>query len=194
MEFDELKQIWDAQNNQPLYVIDEQALHNRILSKLRGGYHITSITELLLLIVNLGSGIFILAIDLSHKQGRIYMYLTAAWMFLTFIYILVSRIRRIRGNHRFDRSLHGDLEHAISIATYQVRLSQVMRWNILPIAALVLLSLWEGQKPIRAIVGVGIVFTLAYYVSGWEHGIYKRRKRELQKLQGKLAQKDFDRI
>ncbi len=34
MEFDEMKKIWDAQNNQPLYVIDEKALHNRIQSKM----------------------------------------------------------------------------------------------------------------------------------------------------------------
>src|SRR4051812_1101237 len=33
MEFDEMKKIWDAQNNQPLYVIDEKGLHNRIQSK-----------------------------------------------------------------------------------------------------------------------------------------------------------------
>src|SRR5690349_6966310 len=36
MEFDEIKKIWDAQNNQPLYVIDEKALHNRIQSKMKG--------------------------------------------------------------------------------------------------------------------------------------------------------------
>ena len=33
MEFDELKQVWDSQNNELLYAINEQALHNRILSK-----------------------------------------------------------------------------------------------------------------------------------------------------------------
>jgi hypothetical protein len=33
MEFDEMKKIWDAQNNQPLYVLDEKALHNRFSGK-----------------------------------------------------------------------------------------------------------------------------------------------------------------
>ena len=27
MEFDELKKVWDSQNKEPMYVIDEQALH-----------------------------------------------------------------------------------------------------------------------------------------------------------------------
>ena len=44
MEFDEIKKIWDAQNNQPLYVIDEKALHNRIQSKMNVK-HLTNISD-----------------------------------------------------------------------------------------------------------------------------------------------------
>ena len=59
MEFDELKQVWDSQNNELLYAINEQALHNRILSKKKQAYHITNVSELLMIIVNMGAGYFV---------------------------------------------------------------------------------------------------------------------------------------
>ena len=187
MEFEELQQIWDSQNNQPLYVINEKALHNRILSKKKQAYHITNFTELLLIIVNSGTGCFILGMNLFQKSENIFMYLLAAWMFGTALYSWMSRIRRTKESNRFDRSMRGDLDHAVSIATYQVRLSQIMRWNILPIGALIILGVWEVGKTLWMVGAMLIFFVIVYYASGWEHRIYRTRKRELEILQNKLA-------
>ena len=33
MEFDEIKKIWDEQNNQTMYAINEDTLHRRVTSK-----------------------------------------------------------------------------------------------------------------------------------------------------------------
>ena len=186
MEFDEMKKIWDAQNKETIYGINEKALHNRILSKKKTGYHITNTSELLLIIVNAGAGLLVLAVNLSKQSVNISMYLLSAWMFLSALYMLVSRIRRIKSSHRFDRSMLGDLSQAISVASYQVRLSQVGRWNILPIGILCLLGLWEGGKPVWSFALIVILFAFATYAARWEHGIYKARKRELEILQNKL--------
>lgn len=190
MEFDELQKIWDSQNNEPLYAFNETALHNRILSKMRQARHITNTTELLLIIIYLGAGCFLIGINFFKKPWNIFMYLMAAWMLATSLYILVSRIRRIKGDRRFDRTMHGDLNHAISVATYQVRLSQIMRWNSLPIGVLLLLSAWEGGKLFWVSGVILITFFLAYYAGRREHNIYKARKRELEILQTKLETKD----
>ena len=186
MEFNEMKKIWDSQNKVPLYAINEEALHNRIMSKKKTGYHITNTSELLLIIVNVGAGLFILGINLSKPGIDIYRYLLAAWMLLSALYMLVSRIRRINSSHRFDRSMLGDLSNAISVATYQVRLSQVGRWNILPIGVFSLLWLWESGKPMWSIIGIAIFFAFAAFATRWEHSIYKARKRELEILEKKL--------
>jgi hypothetical protein len=61
-----------------------------------------------------------------------------------------------------------------------------MRWNILPIGILSLLGLWEGGKSIWIAASILVFFILAHYTGGWEHDIYKRRKRELELLQSKL--------
>ena len=190
MEFEELQQIWDSQNNKPLYAIDENALHNRILSKKRQAYHITNISELLTIIVNLGTGSFVLGINFFSRSPSVFMYVMAAWMMVTSLYILVSRIRRIKGDNHFSRSMRGDLDHAVAMATYQVRLSQLMRWNIVPIALLTLLGLWEGEKPAWIVVLILLFFALTYYASGWEHNIYKGKKQELEILKAKLETKN----
>jgi len=191
MEFDDVQRIWDTQNSMPLYAINEEALHRRILAKKKKARHITNISELLLIIVNLGAGILILGINFSEPTGNIFMYLMAAWMFGTSLYLTVSRIRRISGDGRFDRSMHGDLRHAISVATYQIRLSQLMRWNTLPIATLCLLGLWQSGKPIWVVGLIVLFFALSYYVGGWEHNIYKARKGELEIIQKKLESEDL---
>ena len=188
MEFDEMKKVWDTQNNELFYGINEKALHNRILSKKNQAYHITNISELLSIIVNISSGCFILGINFYKQSTNIAMYCLSAWMIITALYLLVMRIRRIKGNRRLDRSLHGDLNHAISSATYQVRLSQLMRWNVVPIGVLSILGVWESNKSVWIGLGILVFFVLTNYASGWEHNIYKRKKRELEMLQQKLEE------
>src|SRR5688572_30355056 len=123
MEFNEMKKIWDTQNNEAFYGINEKALHKLIISKQKKGYHITNTSELLMIFVNTITGCTVLAVNLNKPEGNIFLYGLAAWMLVTASYFLRSRIHRMKHNHQFDRSMRGDLEHAISVATYQVRLS-----------------------------------------------------------------------
>ena len=166
--------------------MDEQALYNRILSKKKQARHITNISELLVIIVNLGSGSFALAMNLFSNQRNGYIYVLAAWMFGTALYLIVMRMRRIAANKLFDRSMRGDLLHAISVATYQVRLSQMMRWNILPMGGLSALVVYAGGKSIGVVLAMIVAFAVAFYLSRWEHNIYENKKRELEILQQKL--------
>jgi hypothetical protein len=186
MEFEELRKIWDAQNNQPLYAINEKAMYNLVLSKKKQAHHITNISELLIIIVYIITGSVVLGMNLFDQSSNVSMYVLSVWMLGSALFMLVSRIRRIKGGNQFDRSMSGDLDHAISVATYQVRISQIMLWNILPIGALTTLGLWEGGKSIWIAIVVLLFFALSYYVGGWEHNIYKIKKSELEVLKKKL--------
>jgi hypothetical protein len=186
MEFDEMKKIWDSQNNEPIYGINETGLHKVIRSKKKQTDHITNASELLWIGVNIATGSSVLAMNLFKDSGSIFMYLLSGWMLVSALYLLVSRVRRIRQQNRFDRSMHGDLSHAISVATYQERLSTFGRWNILPIAVLSALGVWESGKSVWVVVGILAFFVLTHFAAGWEHNIYRGRKRELEKLKNKL--------
>ena len=187
MEFEEMKQIWDSQNKETVYAINKDALYNRILSKKRQAHSITNISEWLLVIVNIAVGIFIIAMSMSRPRADIFMLVLAVWMFSSALYVVVSRVRRLKEEDRFDRTMFGDLSQAIYTATYQVRISQIMRWNILPVASLTLLGIWDGGKPVWIFILTLVFFGLAYYAGGWEHNIYKARKRELEMLKKKLT-------
>lgn len=187
MEFDEMQKIWDTQNNAPLYAINEQALHNRIITKMRKGAHITGLSEVLSIMANTLGGALILVINLIDQSKNIFMYLLSAWMFVIAVYLLANRIRRQRAARRFDRAMLSDLNQALSTARYQVWLSRMMRWNTIPISTLIVLGLWTSEKSVWVISIVLIFFIVVYYASGWEHTIYRNRQLELETLYEKLA-------
>lgn len=188
MEFDELQKIWDSQNQQPMYMINEDALHNRIQTKKAKASHITNFSELLLMGVNAGAGCLVLGLNASKSGNSLFMYLLVGWMLVTASAVLVSRIRRLQRENRFDRSLLGELDHAISMTTYQVRLSQLMRWNNLPIALLVVSGMLDGGKSLWIVAALVLFFILVGFASNWEHRFYISRKLELETLQKKLQQ------
>lgn len=192
MEFDELQKIWDTQNNQPPYVINEQALHNRIVAKKHQVIHTAVITEWILIIANSISGAFVLQQNFTGRRGLVFAYLLAAWLLGSALYVLVNRIRRMRAQKQFNRSLNGDLQQALSTAAYQVRISHIMRWNVLPIGVLVLFGSWEGGQSLWFLVAVALFFVLVFLASGWEQGIYRKQMKELQVLQQKLQEDSAD--
>jgi hypothetical protein len=182
MEFDEMKKIWSTQDNEPLYVINEAALHKTILSGRNKGEHITNVSELLSIVVNFAAGVFILGTNVFGKSASIPMYILAVWMFVTGMYCVAGRVRRKRGEQQLDRTMLGDLDHAVSVATYQVRFSGLMRWNILPVGGLVLIGIWESDKALGLAIGLALFFILTFYASGWEHNYYRSRLRNMKEL------------
>jgi hypothetical protein len=184
MEFDEMKKIWDAQNNQPLYTIDEKALQNRIQRKRHSV--LVNISEWLLIISYLGAVSLLVGRNPFKPGSNIFLYLAGVWMFAIVVYFVVSAIRRIKASRQFDRSIHGDLNHAIFLISYQMRISQIIRWNFIPLGAIMILSGWESGKlfMVSAVILVG--YTVAFYATGKGILANKRRKRALQALKEKL--------
>lgn len=164
MEFDEMKKIWDAQNSQPLYVLDEKALHNHIQSKLNTVRRFTNISDWLLIFIYLGTGIVLLNGNLFKPGTNIFLYIEAIWMLIIVVYIIVHHISRIRAGSKFDRSVHGDLDHAIYIANYQIRLSEMIRWNLFPMGAILIFSSLESGKLLQVGALILVSYTLAFYV------------------------------
>ena len=185
MEFEDMKKIWDSQSHDRLYAINEQALHNRVLSKKRSALRIVNTSEVLIIITYLVTGSFVMSTTLTGGLN-ISLLVLSFWMIAIASYMGIFRIKRMRTNNQFDRTMLGDLSHALSAATYQVKLSRLLRWNILPMAVLILLAFWEGNKSLWIALGTLAFVALAFYFSGWEHSFYERRKKELESLHEKL--------
>jgi hypothetical protein len=187
MEFDDLQKVWNAQNNEPIYGINGPALHRRILAKQQQAFRVAHLSEWISIIVYGFTACFIVVVNLRKPQANLFLYPLAAWMLGSALYVLGRRIHRMRSNNQFDRTMQGDLQQAIAIASYQTGLSKLLRWNMLPMGLLVLLSLWKTAQSPWVIPGMLVFFILTWYASGWEHGIYEKKKKMLQNLAKQLS-------
>lgn len=185
MEFDEIRKIWDAQNVKPLYVMNDMVLHKQVLDKKRRAKHIAQVSELLMIGTHLGSSVFILGVTLKGS-GSVSLIVLAIWLGISGVWVLYERLRRMRGDHNFDRSVQGELNYALSVAIYQVRLARLGRWNALPTGVLTLLGLWESHSAGWLSVAIIVVFVVSYVAAGWETSIYIKRKNELELLKTKF--------
>lgn len=188
MEFKEIKKIWDDQNQQPLYAINEAALHNRIREKQRGAEHISNFTELFIIIVNIAAPVIILISTFIKNSENIYIYVLVGLMIVTAGFVFAGRLQRKRRENAFDQSMLGDLDHAIANAAFQVMLSQIMRWSILPVGTLTVLALWQNQIQIWILFLILLFFGFTWLAGRWEHQMYVRKKRELKVLRTRLTE------
>lgn len=188
MEFDQMKKIWNSQKQEYMYSINQSALQNHVIKKQKQGLHITNISEWLMIVVNTIAPVFIIVSVRPWDGINVSMMILAGWMFFTAAFIAHGRYRRVNGNSVFDRTINGDLQFAIDVARYQVRIASLGRWNIAPIGVLSVTGLLEAEKPIW-IAGVLVAFLfLANYVAGWENSFYKSRLTELEGLKKKLEE------
>jgi len=186
MEFEEILEIWDLQKKQSMYTINERELHSLILNKKKRAGRLANTIELVQIIVNTGAAAFVFEQNYFSLKSKFFIYLMAAWMLATAVFILMGRFRRIKRGKSFDESMRGSLEHAIADATYKVRISKLMRWNIIAIAVIIVLGMYEGSQSLWIIACTVIFLGIAYYASGFEHKCYISRKRELLVLYEKL--------
>ncbi len=188
MEFDELKKIWDTQNNKPMYVINEEALHRRVVAKKKSASKIANWMEVILIGANLIAGSMLLfAVLFKGKEHETFIYLMLVVMLATPIYLLYKRSKRKKFENQFELTITGDLEHALSNASYSEVLSRTMQVYFAFIAILTLLSLWiDKNTSLVSMIGFSLFFLITLYASTWEHKIYVRKRRELDKLKKTL--------
>ena len=189
MKFEEIKTIWETQNSKPMYTLNESLLYHQVIDRQRRVKHFMRVSELLLILVYLGSAIFILGSTLG-TSNNISLLILSVWLFISGSWILYQRYRRLRGDDNFDRSLQGEVMYALSIANYQVRLAHLGRWNAIPTGALTLLALWESGKSTWWLMAIILLFVLSYVASGWETSIYVDRRDELESLKKKIEEGD----
>ncbi|MEJ1237122.1 hypothetical protein WBG78_03275 [Chryseolinea sp. T2] len=185
MKFEEIKTIWDTQNSKPMYTLNESLLYQQVIDRQRRVKHFARVSELLLILVNLGSAIFILGATLG-TSNNLSLLVLSAWLLISGAWILYQRYRRLKGDDNFDRSIQGEVTYALSIANYQVRLARLGRWNVVPMGVLTLLALWESGKSSWWLIAIILLFVLSYIAAGWENSIYIDRRDELESLKKKI--------
>lgn len=190
MKFEEMKKIWNDQNQEHLYVIDEAQLRNTIDEKKRKTSRLVSKMEMFGIMANVSAGGFVLISNFVEQKGYVLANMIGILMLATAGYIYFMRTKRLKSENQFDRTMLGDLEHAINNATYQTRLSFSMLLVFIPIALLVIGNVVEAGKSPFIIFIIVAFMVVVLFLGRWEHRSWHvARKKRLEAMRDKLLEK-----
>jgi uncharacterized membrane protein YobD (UPF0266 family) len=187
MRFEEMKKIWDDQNKEHVFAIDEKQLHQNIEEKKRKSSALVSKIEIMLIVVNSLASSTIIGLNVVQRKGNIFENAMALLMLATAIYIIFRRAHRLKNENRFDRTMLGDLDHAISNATYQAQLSYGMLINCVIMGILLFFNAVAEDKSPTTLFLIAVLFAITIYLSRWEHRSWHvARKKRLEGMRAKL--------
>jgi hypothetical protein len=153
MDFDEMRVIWNSQNDEPLYAIDQAALHASVRRKSRAFVRRVLWRDIREIGIGLlaGTGFLVFGgmlafghedrwrrligadVEVSRSDVATLLVVSGLWLFCA-AYQLMSRRRQERSERRFESSLCGDLDRTISQTDYQIRMAtSVVWWGLLPV-------------------------------------------------------------
>lgn len=187
MEFEEMKVIWDSQNNEPLFAINQGALHKTIQSKGAKVNRTLNIVDWVMMGVNLFVGLFLIAINVAN-DGEPFEFLLPILYLFFFGIVIYRRFSRRQESVKFEPTIRGDLDHAIWQTDYLIRQGQsILVWYLLPLMVAASIMLVLSSEWIWAIGLIVVVLPMSYFGSRWEiNKFYMPKKRELEALRQTL--------
>ena len=216
MEFSEMKIIWDSQNQEPLYAMNEAALHSIVQRKNQEWNRCLARCFAL----EIGVGLFCALLMLVYAAvlafgdqswlikpwgNRIpptnwhYLGLLAAsaiWLYYA-AYMYRSQRRQQQRVERFDFSLRGDLDRALSQTEFQITMLRDNAWRGLApvwVAAtlwMVVLFHLKGAGLLGYLLMLAVALASLVVVLWRKERLIKERfvprRREIESLRAKLA-------
>ena len=188
MEFEEMKKIWDSQNKQPMYAIDEKSLHNIVKRKIKAAARKVNTFEYGMIAITTFVTVFMIVDGILDQDWT--NYVTALAAFGITIYVVIHRGRRRRIENRFGQSLIEGLENAIANIDYLIKQgSSFVWWYILPFAVVSMISMINNPSSIWRWILITGAFILAYLLANWEvRKMHLPRKKSLEALRNTLTQ------
>jgi hypothetical protein len=189
MKLEEMKKIWNDQDQQHTYVIDEEKLYENIQLKKDKASRLISKVEWMLISSNVIAGGSILVMNFTDYIGNVYANGMGLLMLAAGIYIYTRRLHRLKHENRFDRTMLGDLDHAISNATYRARLSYGMLIYFVFIALLVIGNAFYVEKSLWKLMLIAGFFAIALFLGKWEYKSWHLAdKQRLKAMREKLVE------
>jgi uncharacterized RDD family membrane protein YckC len=189
MEIEEMQVLWNSQEQERLFAINERALHATIQRKGRNVDRLLQIVEWLMIAVNLGVGIFLLVDGLRDYDMAI-EYLMPVLYLGFFLYILYRRVARRREEATFAPTMMGDLDKAIWRLDYLINQGRtIVFWYLVPLMGAAFLVIYLNSGEFLPWAWMLLLIPAAYFGSSWEaRKFYLPKKRELEALREKLME------
>ena len=187
MEFEEMQTIWDSQNSEKLYVINEATLFKNIKRKGRSVNHLLIAVQLVLIGTNLIAGIALI-IDGVQDDAAWGQYLLGAVYLAYCVYAIFRWIYRYRDEKRFEETMLGELDRAIWRVNYLIKQGRdLITWYLIPLILVGTVFLIFDRSSIWWIGMLWLSLPVAYYGGRWEiDKWYMPKKRDLESLRETL--------
>lgn len=191
MDFEELQVIWNSQNNEKMYVVNEGALHDYIKRKGRSINHTVNFFELILVSVNLFVGIWLTVESLDNNPWSNQLILAVFYLAFA-VYGFIRRLVRRNEEKPFDSTILGELDRSLWRIDYLMQQGRFMlNWFLVPLTVMLgIMSLFDNR--ILLAFGMMVVVVIAtYFGYRWEvRKIHQPKKRNLETLREKLTDKE----
>lgn len=188
MEFEQMQKIWDEEKKENLFIIDEAALHKSVTRKKDAAGRKINKVEIALILINSFCSItlFIKALNDTHSWN----FIGSALMLSTVLYVLFSRYKRKKDENTFDRSMLGELNHAIANTDSIIQFSRLMIIGyLIPISIFIMGKLTWSDASIGRWLTMGFMYLLAFVLIQWERKkMHIPRKHNLELLKKKLME------
>ncbi|HKJ40204.1 MAG TPA: hypothetical protein VJ972_15650 [Anaerolineales bacterium] len=191
MDFEELQVIWNNQNNEKMYAINESALNNYIKKKTKSIGGMLNLFEFILIAVNLFVGIW-LTIESLDNNPLSNQFLLAIFYLAFAVYGLIRKFMRRNEERPFESTVVGELDKAIWRVDYLMQQSRnTIFWYLVPLVLIfAVMSVFDSR--LIWVTGMLLVVTAAtYFAHHWEFNKYHLpNKRNLEALREKLTAKE----
>jgi hypothetical protein len=216
MDFEAMRVIWDSQNREPLYAINEAALHaivrrrNRDFQRRAAWWQFREIVigvifGLVMLglatLLGLGDSAWLARfpwIRVAVSRGDVVALIVAAGIWFYYgAFMFRARRRQLLREADFASSLQGDVERALDHANFQIRIARsIVWWGFVPawIAMVLLMAVALHLKDVRAPGYIMLVSALAavFILSvRWQYRAIRRqlepRRQQVLALKAKIA-------
>ena len=187
MEFDEMQIIWNEQNNEKLYAINEAGLHAIIRQKGRKIGRTLAIGDWLMVVVNIAAAIF-LYWKLGESSTPFWQNLLSGLYFAYGVSAFGWRLLRRQQQKTFPATMLGDLDKALWHADHLIRVNSRLLWlYLIPVCVVATVFLVVNGEWMMALAMNVVLPTGGYYASRWENRKWHEPKmRELEDLRDKL--------
>lgn len=184
MEFEDMQVIWNSENQEKLYAINEEALFKKIKRKSASVNRSLVFVEFMMIFINLGTGL-LLILDTYWENGQSFEYILPVVYLAYTLFFFFRRLTRKQETAQFEPTIVGEIDKALWQINYLIKQSQGMLiWYLLPIVIIAALTIGLNNNNLwQPLALIALVAPVAYYGGRWEiNKCYMPKKRELEAL------------
>ena len=185
MEFEDMQQIWNKQDDTPLYAINEATLLKRVQKKSRSTEFALNMLEGSIVASSFFSA-FVMHINWAGDNVPWAFYLMPALLLIIAGYVYALRRHRKKRAYRFPTSLLGELDKAIAHNTFLLeRINTILWWYLIPVFGGFIIYFYVEQGPYwwQSMLFMVIVGILSFFACRWEiRKFHEPKQRDLEAL------------